>query len=124
MNRLYRGLVLALLFFIGGLWLSYRMAKPLFILVSELEVVRFGWIGLPIVGTYAFTGLLGVVAVALLLSIKHHQQIMKGSKFVLIPTLLFGIFGLGINYANYFLVVKPNGLVLCPEKLGYAKKTT
>ncbi|EFH72318.1 hypothetical protein [Vibrio cholerae] len=120
-NKLKKGLLGSLVFFIGGLWLSISMAMPLFTVESNLEIVRFSWLGLPIIGAFAFTGLFGAVVVALVLSLMQGKQIMRSAKFVLIPAMLMGFLGAGVNYANYHFVIKPMGLVACPKMAGYGK---
>lgn len=121
MNKLYKGLVGALLFFAFAFWLSVQMAMPLFTPISKLTMVSFSWLGLPIVGTYAFTGLFGAVVVALIQSLKLRCQTMRSPKFILIPALCFGVLGAVVNYANYYVVIEPYGLVQCPDKVGYGK---
>ncbi|EFH72437.1 predicted protein [Vibrio cholerae RC385] len=81
-NKLKKGLLGSLVFFIGGLWLSISMAMPLFTVESNLEIVTFSWLGLPIIGAFAFTGLFGAVVVALVLSLMQGKQIMRSAKFV------------------------------------------
>lgn len=121
MNKLFRALIFALLFFMGSSWLSFQMATPLFISLSELEKVRFSWFGLPIIGTFAFTGLMGAVVFSLLYSLMKRTQIMRSAKFILIPAFLMGCLGLIVNYANYYIVIQPNNLSPCPAKIGYGK---
>ena len=31
------------------------------------------------------------------------------------------LIGAGVNYANFYLVIKPNNMIECPEKAGYKK---
>ncbi len=119
MNKLIIGLVGSLAFFLGIMWLAIEMAMPLFTAKENLQFVRFSWLGLPLVGTYAFLGLMGANIVAISISIKHKKQIMRSSKFLLIPTLIAGLFGLGVNYANYFMVIKPLNLKACTLIPGY-----
>ena len=119
MNKLIIGLIGSSVFFIGIFWLATEMTMPLFISEKKLTLVRFSWLGLPLVGTYAFLGLMGANIVAISISIKHKKQIMRSSKFLLLPTLIAGLFGLGVNYANYFMVIKPLNLKACTLIPGY-----
>ncbi|WP_237476306.1 hypothetical protein, partial [Vibrio eleionomae] len=42
-------------------------------------------------------------------------------KLFYISLFLGSIVGLGINYSNYFFIIKPKNMVECPKKLGYKK---
>lgn len=119
--KLMYGLLGSLFFLCGIGWLAIEMAMPLITAVENLQFVRFSWLGLPLVGTYAFLGLIGANIVAISISIKHKKQIMRSSKFLLLPALIAGMFGLGVNYANYFMVIKPLNLKACPLIPGYRK---
>lgn len=43
------------------------------------------------------------------------------NKHITILAVIFFIFGVCINYANYHYVIEPNGMVECPAKVGYKK---
>ncbi len=121
MSKLVNGLLGSLVFFISGLWLCFNMSMPLFTAETDLKIVSFSWLGLPIIGAFAFTGLFAAVVVALILSLKQRRQIMRSARFVLLPALFMGVLGAGINYANYYFVIKPMGFVACPTVAGYGK---
>ncbi|WNJ97314.1 hypothetical protein RND59_19115 [Vibrio ruber] len=50
---------------------------------------------------------------------KTYGDIKPKNKTLIILLIASAIFGLSVNYANYFLIIKANNFIECPQRSGY-----
>ena len=102
-------------------YVAYLCTAPLFVSIEQIESVPFSYVPLPFMALFGFFVL--VISIAfILLPLQFIRGKRKGSiRWFYIPMLIGALIGTGVNYANFYLVIKPNNMVECPEKAGYKK---
>ncbi|MCW8348861.1 MULTISPECIES: hypothetical protein [Vibrio] len=104
-------------FFSG--WISYQTVTPFF--TNKLEKVLFNWVPLPDIAAWSVF-VLGLFASSIFISAFLDKKEVKGLTRVLYISVIIGMaIGTSINYARYCFIIKPNGLLECPLKIGYKK---
>lgn len=102
-------------------WISYQLITPLIFGVEVGDSLLFSLDSfVPVVVFTAngfFLELLYLGVLAIRDKFNYKNRVVRKLKYY--PMLIFGVIGLTVNYANYFLVIKPNGLLQCSDKMGY-----
>ncbi|MBU2896416.1 hypothetical protein [Vibrio hepatarius] len=102
-------------------YVAYLCASPLFVSIDQVESVSFSYVPLPFIALFGFFVLV-ISIVFILLPLQFIRGKRKGSiRWFYIPMLIGALIGTGVNYANFYLVIKPNKMVECPERAGYKK---
>lgn len=113
--------LLSLVLFVLFGYTSYRTVEPVFLPIEQVDKILFSYFALPFIAVWGICVFGGVsLFVSFKCLINKHDY--KGSMRALYLSMLVGaIIGLSVNYANFYLVIKPNNMVECPEKVGYKK---
>ena len=119
MRVLISVLLIAMIAVLG--YVAYLCASPLFVSIDQVESVSFSYVPLPFIALFGFFVLL-ISIVFILLPLQFIRGQRKGSiRWFYIPMLIGALIGTGVNYANFYLVIKPYKMVECPERVGYKK---
>ncbi len=102
-------------------YVAYLCARPLFVSIEQIESVPFSYVPFPFMALFGFFVLV-ISIVFILLPLQFIRGKRKGSiRWFYTPMLIGALIGTGVNYANFYLVIKPNNMIECPEKVGYKK---
>ncbi|EGQ8445029.1 hypothetical protein P3584_23325 [Vibrio parahaemolyticus] len=102
-------------------YVAYLCASPLFVSIEQIESVPFSYVPFPFMALFGFFVLV-ISIVFILLPLQSIRGKRKGSiRWFYIPMLIGALIGISVNYANFYLVIKPNNMVECPKKAGYKK---
>lgn len=102
-------------------YVVFLCVSPLFVSIEQIEIVPFSYVPLPFMALFGFFVLV-ISIVFILLPLQSIRGKKKGSiRWFYIPMLIGALIGTSVNYANFYLVIKPNHMVECPEKAGYKK---
>lgn len=102
-------------------YVSYLSTEPLFLSKIDINKVHFSYLPLPTMFIFGFFTV-GISITLILLPL----QLIRGKKkestrWLYIPLAIGMTIGTGVNYANYYWVIKPNNMIECPQKIGYKK---
>ncbi|MEZ9441439.1 hypothetical protein [Vibrio atlanticus] len=102
------------LFILGNMVIYKFYIEPLFFDVSIVSYDPFAIFAL---GMGVGIGFMILAPLNVLIRIFLHREISTKSinKTIIGFAILFSI----LNYANYFVVIKPNNMIECSEKMGY-----
>ncbi|TCT59014.1 hypothetical protein, partial [Vibrio crassostreae] len=89
--------------------------------IDDVKRVAFSYLPFPFMALFGFFFLILSIAFILL-----PLQLIRGKKkesirWFYIPIAIGVLIGISVNYANYYLIIKPNDMVECPSKIGYKK---
>ncbi|MEF1285586.1 hypothetical protein QTN94_17015 [Vibrio sp. M250220] len=102
-------------------YVAYLSVTPLFVSIEQIESVPFSYVPFPFMALFGFFVLVSAI-VFILLPLQLIRGERKGSiRWFYIPMFIGALIGTGVNYANFYLVIKPNNMIECPEKAGYKK---
>ncbi|RYU58333.1 hypothetical protein [Aliivibrio finisterrensis] len=116
-----RKLLLSLFLIVPFTYASYGTIKPLLLPIEQVNKVLFSSFAMPLIATWGITIF---CFISLLISVKSlitKNEYKSAMKSFYISLLLGFIVGISVNYANYYLVIKPNNMIECPKKIGYKK---
>ncbi|GGK51314.1 hypothetical protein [Aliivibrio fischeri] len=116
-----RKLLLSLFLIVPFTYASYGTIEPLLLPIEQVNKVLFSSFAMPLIATWGIT-IFGFIS--LLMSVKSlitKNEYKSAMKSFYISLLLGFIVGISVNYANYYLVIKPNNMIECPKKIGYKK---
>ena len=111
-----------LIFIIAVLgYVAYLYMTPLFFPIEKIKSVPFSYFPFPFMALFGFFVL--VIAIAfILLPLQFIQGKRKRSiRWFYVPIFVGALIGVGVNYANLYIVIKPNNMIECPKKSGYKK---
>ncbi|CAK3585272.1 DUF1240 domain-containing protein [Vibrio crassostreae] len=114
-------ILLSLLLILVSSYTSYATIKPLLLPIEQIDKVLFSNLALPFIATW---GIAFFSVMSFSLSVKSlvtKSKYRGGMKLFYCSLCLGAIVGIGVNYANYFLVIEPNNMFECPKKIGYKK---
>ncbi len=114
-------ILLSVLLILVSSYTSYATIKPLLLPIEQIDKVLFSNFALPFVATW---GIAFFSIMSFYLSVKclvTKGKYRSGMKLFYCSLCLGAIIGISVNYANYFLVIKPNNMIECPKKIGYKK---
>ena len=113
--------LISLLLVLASSYTSYITIKPLFFPIERIDKVLFSDLALPFIATWG-VAIFSVISFYLSLKCLIKKCEYKNNiKLFYLSLFLGSIVGLGINYSNYFFIIKPKNMVECPKKLGYKK---
>ena len=102
-------------------YVAYLSVTPLFFSTEKINSVPFSYVPFPFMALFGFFVLVSAIAF-ILLPLQFIQGKRKRSiRWFYVPMFVGALIGAGVNYANFYLVIKPNNMIECPEKAGYKK---
>ncbi len=102
-------------------YMAYLYANPLFLPIEDIDKIVFSYIPLPFIALFGFFVLTISIAFILLPLQLIRGKRKESMKWFYIPIIIGVLIGISVNYANYYLVIKPNNMIECPKKIGYKK---
>lgn len=113
--------LLSLVLFVLFSYTSYRTVEPVLLPIEQVDKILFSYLALPFIAVWGLC-IFGGVSLFVSFNCFINKQDYKGSMRTLYLSMFVGaIIGLSVNYANFYLVIKPHNMVECPEKAGYKK---
>ena len=120
-KQLVIGLLCGIFVYYWLLLICYWLIKPLIIPYDEIEKIGFSFDGLVYIAMFSTLGFFIDALFNIRKTIKETlagtPKTIKKHRWKL--AIIFAIMGMVFNYANYFIIIKPNNMIECPSSTGY-----